>query len=953
MAKFQRSHVAGLLTLAVVVGVVGILSWLRLDPGRAPSGPASTLGADPEEPANPLDDPEAEGPTGPAVEVLVLTASNVPAANADLRVWTVRDQGLRYPAELQVPHDRRRTNDHGRARVPLDPDREGDYVFAATHGTEEGERRAAVEPGQDSPVVIWLAPGTPCTVFVLDEDGEPAADCRVGWHVGLVSGKPSSEGRTDSSGCFRFVRRPGPTYSVVAFHGEGTAAVRASVAPSTPSVTLRLEDLGVIRGRVLGDQDAPLHAVRVRLLASVSRPNWFESLDSEGTTDREGRFELPASRRSRHMSILAEAPGHQRGKKIIRTEPGNLPTEDVVLRLEPSSSLKVRVVGIPEESRGTLTTVRLEHMIPRGTGMSVTGASDTFDFPDVPDGEFMVVATTPGAVLAGLRRVKIESAAQRSQAIEVELVRAASYAGTLLGPSGEPAGGLVVRLSVEERDVAETRSDDDGRFEMECLPAELDAGAIWIYPPFARQVLWRGPSTRFRASDATVLTLPGLRRLSGVLRWEDGGAVSRGRVSVLWAAALLRSLHSYLQYHPVVVTDADGRFELWVDVSAGGRVAALAPGAIPSLAELEDVLDSGEILLRRGGILAGRVLSEAGGPVPEATVTVMATGRHAGDITFLATSVTTREGTFEFHGLDPETPYSLDVLAPGYQAGRAVVDTTTPTPVVIRVASASGIEGVVQFADGSPCRSGRVAAIPAQGQTTRRTGRIGVEGRFRIDGLASGAYRLRPEPIPRQEVGHGGVAFWPKVDVRWTSPGEPCILTVEKPGYVHGVVSDANGAPVADATVRMVPSGSSGGFSRRRILLRCRCRTDPSGRYRIGMPARGPVQIEVSARGFLTERISAETTSRRDVVLKPAAKLTGTTLDRSDRPVGNVVLVVVASSGGPRARRVVRSDARGKFSVDCDPTEEYSVYAGDPWSSDTVTTAVPAQLKITVHRPGE
>jgi hypothetical protein len=126
-------------------------------------------------------------------------------------------------------------------------------------------------------------------------------------------------------------------------------------------------------------------------------------------------------------------------------------------------------------------------------------------------------------------------------------------------------------------------------------------------------------------------------------------------------------------------------------------------------------------------------------------------------------------------------------------------------------------------------------------------------------------------------------------------------------GTITGRLTGAGGKPVGDATVAAGPASA---------------RTDPSGRYRIDIPA-GTYDLTVSGWGYRTHRervtVAANRTSIVGFAVSPARKvtLTGRLLDGSGHgwPLAGRV-TVVATPGGPRPGGAVWTDpVTGRYRI--------------------------------------
>jgi protocatechuate 3,4-dioxygenase beta subunit len=197
------------------------------------------------------------------------------------------------------------------------------------------------------------------------------------------------------------------------------------------------------------------------------------------------------------------------------------------------------------------------------------------------------------------------------------------------------------------------------------------------------------------------------------------------------------------------VTDADGRW----------RLAAVAPGTVrfrardgqhapgssaPLNVDGKSALDGVDIVLSRGGRVAGHVVTHEGRPAPGASVRV---GERGGPP--LAEVRCDAEGAFDLSGLPRRTVELLAVGPEGssrtesFDLGARAEETAARLSLDVD----ASIAGIVVKGDGTPVPEAQVSAIAQEGRggALRDLPMTVTDGggRFTLRGLPEGAYRLQ------------------------------------------------------------------------------------------------------------------------------------------------------------------------------------------------------------------
>ncbi|MBX3161304.1 MAG: carboxypeptidase regulatory-like domain-containing protein [Deltaproteobacteria bacterium] len=206
-------------------------------------------------------------------------------------------------------------------------------------------------------------------------------------------------------------------------------------------------------------------------------------------------------------------------------------------------------------------------------------------------------------------------------------------------------------------------------------------------------------------------------------------------------------------------------------------------------------------------------------------------------------------------------------------------------------ASSSGVAATGSApGSGGAGGAGHVTVAPA----------TGLDGRFAVDGLAPGRYRLRVT----------GPGLLP-AEVRYVPvPSDEARIVVARQVAVEGVVVDG-GAPAVGVTVGLRGEAIGGGIE---------ATTDGKGAFRFGDLPEGGYQVYAfhearAARAVRVGRLGAGPFDKVELRLEAAAIVVGRVVDREDAS-GLAAAVELRPSGDDQAPRYARSAGDGSFRIE-------------------------------------
>ncbi len=399
------------------------------------------------------------------------------------------------------------------------------------------------------------------------------------------------------------------------------------------------------------------------------------------------------------------------------------------------------------------------------------------------------------------------------------------------------------------------------------------------------------PSSATAKGAARIELRPGAA-VSGVVVDESGGPIAGAHV----AARDVSLPWDLPDERDQATTDARGRFSLPAVAAGTYRFLAThsdhAPGSSqPVTLDGSSARDDVRIMMKPGGVAAGRVVDAGGAAVAWATVRI-GSARGAMQLPDVATRqvVAGAQGEFEVKGL-ARAPLLVIALSEAASSQPVSIDLTAASEkrdLVLRLDLTGSISGIVVDGAGEPVAEAQVAGYPdffagevgddfaLRGPATDTTD---GGGRFALRGLPTGNYRLFPSrsgigqnPFTRE----GAKAKTGDRDVR---------LVLQADGGVKGKVAFEDGSAPGLFTVSTgytagVPVATRDGSFELPALA--------PGTHDIAI--RGPDFAETFVRGV--EVASGQVKDVGTVKVKRGRNVTGRVLSADGKPVAGATVVL-------------------------------------------------------------
>jgi len=542
--------------------------------------------------------------------------------------------------------------------------------------------------------------------------------------------------------------------------------------------TIRLE------GQVIDTDAKPVGGATITI---DTRPSRTVTSESDGSFT----FENLSGREYELVATSGELVGGPVG--LVLTEK----TEPVILRLGAGATVEVAVTLARDRSPIAGARVELHGLVDREAATDAKGLADV---RGVPPGWYLVSASAQGFAPS----TTFAEVGAGTASVRLELVSGASVSGRVVDAGGAPVAGAKVRYEgvsdwTQSPDDS-IATDADGRFQIAALPAgsfRFEARHDEHAPGVTETIVLDGATAR---DNVTIRMNP-----SATI---DGLVLDAARTPVPWARVRVREVTAGLpmQRTRQATADAHGKFRVAGLPRTAMNVVALGEQTTSKTARVDLAASATgrvELVLDVEGLIAGTVVDGKGEPIDGAQVWAEPDANAGGssDDAHLRgeqVSLTDGTGAFSFHGLTPGR-YKLYTQPPGSSPD---YDTLVLRP---EVTAQAGDRAVRIVLPGDGAVTGKITFADGKPVTLFIAGLGGWGSARTVTTKKDGAFELRDLPPREYRITFRGNGFAEKsLDPITVAPGKTSdvgTITVQAGRSISGRVVDAQGVPVAGATV--------------------------------------------------------------------------------------------------------------------------------------------------------
>jgi RNA polymerase sigma factor (sigma-70 family) len=474
---------------------------------------------------------------------------------------------------------------------------------------------------------------------------------------------------------------------------------------ASPDNTALVEALGSVSivGRVVDENGAPIVGAVVAVIRDTEVAEFGPPRPVKtSTTGPEGEFRIedliPGD-----YGLTAAADGHAPVHQLIHLVDESL--ENVVLRLGDD---RLDASGSVEDAGGGVipfasVEVSLENSTSASAVFVTTADGDGRFRIGVPRRDVVLVARSHGYV-AEQRELQ---AGRREGSAEVSfrLIPAGSISGRVVDADDQGvAGAEVVFSEAGSGFLADgtTTTGPDGSFEFnDLVPGEYLVRAR-SGPLSGKQLVPVAVLAAMRAEGVVVRISEGLS-VQGLVRDAEGRPFG--------PAVIVIAETEFVPGRPIARAAADGTFRIDGLLPGSYRLEAVKPGFFAETARVTVARDleapPAEIVMRRLGIVRGRVIDAQGKPLAGANVSVRwQDEKPQSSVSRKRTTVSDETGKFELTGVPPVgvTVRARHVSTePAEGVVRLHADASRTAEIEVRVAGSGGtVSGAVRWPDGTP-----------------------------------------------------------------------------------------------------------------------------------------------------------------------------------------------------------------------------------------------------------
>jgi hypothetical protein len=801
----------------------------------------------------------------------------------------------------------------------------GQYNLTAIYpGSTIGNTPVSLTVGQALNKPLYAAAQARVSGLVVDEDRRPIAGARVTSDLVRRGGGPMmmiAPGRSQQTSSYsapdgHFVLRYVPADADVqvdavkkGFPPATSASMKLASGERKTSVTITIPRGVALTGRVIDANGKPISGVQVepvegqgpmrggmvRRAVNMMMRDRNDDLVRSGS---DGTFTVrvkPAT-----YDVIFKREGF--ATKILHGESVDSATKPVEVKLDPSVEITGRVVRNGTGIEGATVSVMSEE----GPSNTTTNSDGSFALTDLTPGQMMLNVMKPDAFIQQIRSISAPASN-----VVIELPSGGRITGRVVDKSNHnpvtsfeagisfqrSAGGMMIALPPMLKDF----TTDDGTFTLENVPP----GPTQLVVSAPGYTTARVPGLNVedgKALDNVEVSLETGVRLTGRVTGPDGSPLSGVNVREAVNNGGIRGFGPGSGVN--ATTDPNGEYTI-EGVEPGDKTFTFAHQGYLSVDKSATLSGHDARLdaqLTSGLTVSGMVVTDAGVPVPDASVNAMS----ASNTMFGAPNARTdASGNFQMTGLAPGH-YNFMARKDGVGQGQnRDVDVSSGASVRVVIPASGTIVGHVSGLTDAELQN---ATVMASSPTGNASASPDSSGAFRIEGAPTGTVHVSART--NRGFGPGGKSSGSisvQVDAGSTATAD---IQFKSSTVVQGRVT-RNGQPMANVVVSFNTRTAGNASSS--------ATTDSNGNYQVsglddGNYGVGVMDIDRSSAFSSSYEVHGSGTFDIDI---KTASLRGTVVDSSTgEPIAAAQIQLQNSQGGFMGSRAAQTDPSGAFFID-------------------------------------
>jgi protocatechuate 3,4-dioxygenase beta subunit len=793
----------------------------------------------------------------------------------------------------------------------------------------------ALLPGRTVQKPLYATPLATVAGNVVDEDKRPVAAARISTRAGsreammlIMFGRGA--GRSAFSGPDgRFVARNIAEGDVIVdankkgYPPAKTSAFRVNSGEKKSGIVLTIPRGVAFSGRVLDKNNKPVSGAAIEMAETQNNDPFggIRRVMAFGANQRgddvvrsasDGTFTVRA--KEGRYDVAVKADGF--AAKTLRAQQIAAGMKPVDIVLEPGVEITGRVTrgGNPVENVMVATMSMTEMQ------SATTGPDGTFRLGDLNPGQTMLIFNRQDAFIQEMRNVNAPA-----QNVNIELPPGGRITGHVVDKAthqpvtqfqagvstARGGGGMVIQTPPMQKSF----NSDDGSFTLE----NVKAGSTQVVVNAPGYTAGRVPNVEVEegktSQDVTVELETGAK-LTGKVTGPDGqplAGVTVAQDSNQRGGRVMRFDGGMGQ----TVTDPNGEY----------TIEALEPGdktfnytRTGYVSETRTVTLSGkevrsDVQMSAGLRVSGQVVTDAGAPVPDATVRASS----ASDSMFGREAHTDANGGFTFEGLAPGH-YSFNAQKNGYATGIARdVDVASGVPVRVTMKSGGVISGHVTGLTADELQQTTVTAFGSG--TGSASAPVDAGGNYRVEGAPTGTVRVSAR-VGGPMFGGSSKSSEPKTVVLDAGGSATADIEFKSTTVVRGRVTRA-GQPMQSASVMFFPKAG-------RAQTSGTTTADANGVYEISGLADGSYNVQVLDFDRLTPFATSydvKGSGTFDIDIR-VASVRGKVLDATtSQPLAEARVEIRGKDNTSMNQRAALTDKDGTFLIESVSPGSYQISA--------------------------